>query len=58
MQGDIFSDLIMALNRRRVGLKGEAPPKKRTKKAKAPAAYAEPTAASHVVSCRADGRVS
>ncbi|ELR14860.1 WH2 motif domain containing protein [Acanthamoeba castellanii str. Neff] len=39
--GDIFSDLIMALNRRRVGLKGEAPPKKRTKKAKAPAAEAE-----------------
>jgi len=32
--GDIFSELIMALNRRRVGLKGEAPPKKKSKKSK------------------------
>jgi hypothetical protein len=36
----------MALNRRRVGLKGEAPPKKKTtKKAKAPAAYVIPNQA-------------
>eukprot|EP00005_Dracoamoeba_jomungandri_P001053 CAMPEP_0174256980 /NCGR_PEP_ID=MMETSP0439-20130205/6168_1 /TAXON_ID=0 /ORGANISM="Stereomyxa ramosa, Strain Chinc5" /LENGTH=105 /DNA_ID=CAMNT_0015339855 /DNA_START=258 /DNA_END=575 /DNA_ORIENTATION=+ len=30
--GDIFGDLIMALNRRRVGMKGEGPPKKPVEK--------------------------